>query len=380
MQVTLKYVEHHDTFSTLEIMFERHVRHLAASNEILMNYTIGQFYSAATRKAHGLRVFREMPNEFMRQFTRYSSAHLMLLYLTSPSSQGVAGLTTLSISKGTVPVSFAKGKYTKNPLVDKKHIFRPAMALAKLTRLEPGFLTLFKITEETRRGYGECFSLNKSVTLDLVDATPEAAWCWPLLAKNPNIDILRLIADYRDRGWTFGDLSANPALTADLVNSLPGEAWDRDNLAFFMKHNEAAKVTLVDLLKNQIFGGDKIPTPEFMIKHMKRLGPYNVNRFLDKVRPTTKLFKKVHRVFENRLDEVFNVHRNLGAHMVPINQLMRDPKFTFADLEKYGPERTLAWKEFRNASFEHQDRLNISYFLENLGFPAVFVPSITKYM
>lgn len=382
MKTTLRYINDYDCFSTLDIMFMRHCR----LEPVVSRYALLQYLNEVIEHPHGLRIIRSMPNAFLDLVDKDNCVHLTILYLTSPDSYGVAGLSTASLREACVTERFANGKFTKNPLVKRKHIHRPAMHVAARVKLAPGFPARLAVSD--RGNIGTAFSQNPSVTLELVLNTPEISWDWGWLAGNPGIDPLRLTVDHDNLPWTFAMLSKNPRLTADLVNSFPDAEWDYRAMAMYMAPEEATGVTNVNLLTFEEFGKHQTVTAEFLVKYGERLGPGNFARLLNTVKLSDELAAKLAGNLRKIETENLGIwDYNWGS--ADTARRLRLPsvsafrvRFTFENMEAVDPETkwTAMWCEFTELNYRYQDSLNVSHFLVDLGIPRDLVSYVTRYL
>jgi hypothetical protein len=71
------------------------------------------------------------------------------------------------------------------------------------------------------------FSVNPSVTHELIKTFPNEKWVWGKkgFSRNPGIT-LELINNNREAEWDWKELSRNPGLTLEIIKSFPNEKWD----------------------------------------------------------------------------------------------------------------------------------------------------------
>lgn len=381
MESTLKYITEFDSFSTLDILF---LRNFAAAEDKLKVKLMIQYLKSAEKRVQGLRVIRSMAAEFIRCFAKSSREHLMILFLTSAEACADRTLSTRSLAEACLSEEFVRNEYT-NSSVGADHRFRPVFLMAGNLRLTPGFVDrihrkfMSKLHFYSPGRLQMELSHNRSVTLDLVVATPEVPWMWGVLARNPSIDLCRLVNEFPGTGWTAGDLSMNPGLTADLVNSMPDADWYFEGMAFNMNCWEVPKVAGINLMALHSFQKRKDLDQEFVEEYLHRLEFRTVVENATRITPEILDFAQRSMVDENGEVIDFDLE-GYGWAMIPLNRLIRDPEFTFAAMDAYGAEKFLHWCDFSVNNFAFQDRLNFLHFLVDMGLSETAANKVYKYL
>lgn len=248
MSDALKYINAVDTFDALNAVFMLIYRRAKKKDKIHLIYDYIE-YTIADRP-HSLDVVRALPREFMAATRTIRCSENEMIYLTSPSSHKVPGLSTRNI---------ACPKYSREVLTGALDM---SLARTKKFKVSPRKLALYSdlstidvseiislVTEgdESKREYYiNRLSANHHNTLDIVFSNPEIAWNWRELFRNPGIDPARLVGLRGSlEAWKIPNiarlLSANPSLTAETVDSTDID-WEFSAMVVYMYPKEQDKL------------------------------------------------------------------------------------------------------------------------------------------